>query len=73
MPIISTDGIPISSLLLQINKLDGSSLQEMNQVVNSVFEAQGYQGYIKDLNGRDITPQLYINRLDQVSPCLFSE
>lgn len=73
VPIKSTDELPTSSLLLQINQLDGSSLQKMNQALNPVFEAQGYEGYIKDLNGKEITAQLYINRLDQVSPCLVPE
>lgn len=58
-----------SALLRQIARWDGSSLPEMNQMLNSTFKAQDYQDHIKDLRGQDIDPQLYINGLDQVDLC----
>ena len=45
------------------------SRQDAQQVLTAAFTADDYPACIKDLNGRNIDPQAYIDGLDQVSSC----
>lgn len=69
IPTTTIHKLSTSTLLRRIAHWDGNSLPEMCQVLDSALEAQDYHDHIRDLNGQNIDPQLYINSLDQVSLC----
>ena len=57
------------ALLHRIAHWNGDSLKEISQVLAAAFGAEDYPDCIRDLDGRDIDPRLYISGLDQVSSC----
>jgi len=56
-----------SALLHWIVQWDGGPPQEISRVLTEAFGADDYPDCIRDLEGRGIDPQLFINSLDRVS------
>lgn len=68
IPIIPIHKLSTPALVRRIAHWNGGSPQEIGQVLTTAFRAEDYSAHIRDLNGRGIDTQSYINSLDQVSP-----
>lgn len=61
--------LPTPALLRCIAQgMDGNSLGEITRVLATAFGAVDYLDCIRDLAGRGVDPQSYIDGLGQVSP-----
>lgn len=67
VPVTPPDQLTTSALLYRIAQpLDGSSLQEITEVLTMALGAADYLDCIRDLRGQGIDPQSYIDSLGQV-------